>query len=504
HMVIGTDGGYYVSFDRGRNWDHINTAALGQFYHATIGPTKPYGVYGGLQDNGSWGGPAIGLAGSVVNEDWISVGGGDGFVCRVDPEDPDVIYSESQNGSIRRRNLRTGAGASIRPRPQQGQEFRFNWNTPFILSSHNSKVFYSAGNYVFRSLNRGDNLKTISPEITRTKRGSGTALSESPLNPDVLYAGTDDGALWVTKDGGANWKNISENLGVDPMWVSTIEASRFDASKVYVCMDGHRSDNDDPHIFVSDDYGESFTNLGKDLPRGSSRCLREDVANKNVLYLGTEYAFWVSVDAGQTWAQFNQDLPSVAIHEVAQHPDVNEIVLATHGRSLWACDVSALRSLNAVEAKEKVVMLEPTDVIRWRRSSRRGGTNRRFASNNPSSSSTLWYSLPKNAESASVKVQDIAGKELAVLRGGTDAGLQAVRWNLTQSSGRGRVSTVPTGSYRITLVVDDKEVVSKILDVKSDPTLAPDAISEQEFEAVEELLRVGEEEEDGQIGDNID
>lgn len=149
-------------------------------------------------------------------------------------------------------------------------------------------------------------------------------------------------------------------------------------------------------------------------------------------------------------------------------------------------------------------MLEPTDVIRWRRSSRRGGTNRRFASNNPSSSSTLWYSLPKNAESASVKVQDIAGKELAVLRGGTDAGLQAVRWNLTQSSGRGRVQTVPTGSYRITLVVDDKEVVSKILEVKSDPTLAPDAISEQEFEAVEELLRVGEEEEDGLIGDNID
>ncbi len=504
HMVIGTDGGYYVSFDRGRNWDHINTAALGQFYHATIGPTKPYSVYGGLQDNGSWGGPAIGLAGSVVNEDWISVGGGDGFVCRVDPEDPDVIYSESQNGSIRRRNLRTGAGASIRPRPQQGQEFRFNWNTPFILSSHNSKVFYSAGNFVFRSLNRGDNLKTISPELTRTKRGSGTALSESPLNPDVLYAGTDDGALWVTQDGGTNWKNISENLGVDPMWVSTIEASRFDASTVYVCMDGHRSDNDDPHIFVSKDYGESFTNLGKDLPRGSSRCLREDVANKNVLYLGTEFAFWVSVDAGQTWAQFNQDLPSVAIHEVAQHPDVNEIVLATHGRSLWACDVSALRSLNTAEAKEKVVMLEPTDVIRWRRSSRRGGTNRRFASNNPSSSSTLWYSLPKNAESASVKVQDIAGKELAVLRGGTDAGLQAVRWNLTQSSGRGRVQTVPTGSYRITLVVDDKEVVSKILEVKSDPTLAPDAISEQEFEAVEELLRVGEEEEDGLIGDNID
>ncbi|MEM7475340.1 MAG: PDZ domain-containing protein [Planctomycetota bacterium] len=346
HMVIGCDGGFYVTHDRGRNWDHINTAALGQFYHATIAPTKPYKVYGGLQDNGSWGGPAVGLAGSVVNEDWISVGGGDGFVCRVDPEDPDVVYSESQNGGIRRRNLRTGAGASIRPRPAEGQSFRFNWNTPFILSNHNSKVFYSAGNYVFRSVARGDNLKTISPEITRTQRGSATALSESPLNPDVLYVGTDDGALWVTKDGGGKWEDIAENLGVDPMWIATIEASRFDRGTVYVCLDGHRSDNDDPHIFVSKDYGATFSSLSKDLPRGSSRCLREDVANKNVLYLGTEFAFWVSVDAGNSWAQFNQELPSVAIFEVAQHPEVDEIVLATHGRSLWACDVSALRSLN--------------------------------------------------------------------------------------------------------------------------------------------------------------
>jgi photosystem II stability/assembly factor-like uncharacterized protein len=194
-------------------------------------------------------------------------------------------------------------------------------------------VFYSAGNYVFRSFDRGDNLKVISPELTRTDRGSGTAVSESPLDPDVLYAGTDDGALWVTTDGGKEWKDISKNLGVDPMWVSTIEASRFEKSKVYVCLDGHRSDNDDSHIFVSSDFGETFTSLSEGLPRGSSRCLREDVANQNVLYLGTEYAFWVSVDAGQTWAQFNQELPSVAIHEVAQHPDVNEIVLATHGRT---------------------------------------------------------------------------------------------------------------------------------------------------------------------------
>ncbi|MEM8733014.1 MAG: PDZ domain-containing protein [Planctomycetota bacterium] len=501
HMVIGSDGGYYVTHDRGQNWDHINTAALGQFYHVTIAPTKPYSVYGGLQDNGSWGGPAVGLSGSVINQDWISVGGGDGFVCRVDPEDPDVVYSESQNGSIRRRNLRTGAGASIRPRPQRGQEFRFNWNTPFILSHHNSKVFYSAGNYVFRSYDRGDNLKTISPEITRTKRGSGTALSESKLDPDVVYAGTDDGALWVTKDGGANWKDISANLGVDPMWVSTIEASKFDRATVYVCLDGHRSDNDDPHIFVSKDFGDTFTSLSKDLPRGSTRCLREDIVNRNVLYLGTEYAFWVSVDAGLSWTQFNQELPSVAIHEVAQREGVDEIVLATHGRSLWACDVTALRGMSLKDVQEKVVLMDPADVIRWRRDPRRGRTNRRFASENPSSSASIWYSVPKDVESATVKVLDITGGTLAELRGGTSSGLHSVRWNLTQSAGRGRVRSVPTGRYRISLLIDEKEAGSKILEVKADPTLAPDAISESEFEAVEELLEIGEEDEADALGD---
>lgn len=506
HMVIGSDGGFYVTYDRGQNWDHINTAAMGQFYHATIAPTKPYQVYGGLQDNGSWGGPAIGLSGGVVNEDWISVGGGDGFVCRVDPQDPDVVYTESQNGSIRRRNLRTGAGASIRPRPEEGQEFRFNWNTPFILSNHNSKVFYSAGNYVFRSLDRGDNLKVISPELTRTDRGSGTAISESPLDPDVLYAGTDDGALWVTRDGGKQWKDITENLGVEPMWVSTIDASRFEAGRVYVCMDGHRSDNDQPHIFVSNDFGESFTSLSEGLPRGSSRCLREDIANKNVLYLGTEFAFWVSVDEGRTWAQFNQDLPSVAVHEVAQHPEVNEIVLATHGRSLWACDVSPLRRLDADEITDKVVLLEPTDVIRWRRSARRGGTNRAFSSDNPDGRAHLWYSLPTDAENVLIKIRDIEGETLAELRGGSSAGLHTVEWNMVagnQGQGRRRARLASTGSYRVTLVVDDKDVASQILEIKSDPTLPADAISESEFEAVEELLKVDEEEEE-EAGQDID
>ncbi|MCR9295987.1 MAG: PDZ domain-containing protein [bacterium] len=498
HMVIGSDGGFYVTYDRGKNWDHINTAAVGQFYHVTIAPKQPYCVYGGLQDNGSWGGPAISNSGGALNEDWVNVGGGDGFVCRVDLEDPDIVYSESQNGSIRRRNLRTGEGASIRPRPEKGIEYRFNWNTPFILSNHNSKIFYSGGNYVFKSYNQGDDLKRISPEITLTQRGSATALSESPLNPDVLYAGTDDGGLWVTRDGGNEWISIHENLPVDPRWVATIEASRYEEGRVYVCLDGHRSDDDAPHIFVSEDFGASFTSLVGDLPRGSTRCLREDVVNPNLLFLGTEFAFWLSLDRGQNWTQCNQQLPTVAVHEVAMHPSINEIVLATHGRSLWACDVSSLRSLKPEYLTKSIALLPPGEHIRWRRGLSRGGTNRSYAGQNPDREATLWYALPNAVEQVSLRIENIEGEVVANLKGNTEPGLHSVNWNLLRSPPREqsnrdnaprRPQPVPTGDYRVVLVVDGKDQPSQVFRLLQDPTLPADAIGELEYQRVNDALQ---------------
>ncbi len=279
HCIIGCDGGFYVTYDRGENWDHLNHLALGQFYHVAVDPRPRYYVYGGLQDNGTWGGPADSRRGTgPVNEDWVSVGGGDGFVCAVDPNDPDLVYYESQGGAMGRRNFRTGESGSIRPRPMAGRErYRFNWKTPFILSNHNSRIFYCAGNYVFRSLDRGNDLRIISPEITRTKQGSGTALAESPRNPNVVWAGTDDGNVWVTKDGGKDWQNVTDKVGLKgPRWVSTIEASRFEEGRAYVCFDGHRSDDDDPHVFVTEDFGQTWKSLRANLPWGSTRCLRED------------------------------------------------------------------------------------------------------------------------------------------------------------------------------------------------------------------------------------
>src|SRR5262249_9344569 len=247
-----------------------------------------------------------------------AVGGGDGFRCAVDPNDPDLVYYESQNGNFGRRNFRTGETASIRPRPagatssaqsggartrgEGGQRYRFNWNTPFLLSNHNSKIYYCAGNYVFRSLDRGNDLRIISPEITASSKGSATALAESPRNPAVLWAGTDDGALWVTRDGGTNWTNVAKNVGLPgPRWVASLEARRFAEGRCYAAFDAHRSDDDAAYLFVTEDYGQTWKSLRGNLPVGSTRVLREDIKNANVLYVGTEFAAWASVDRGQSW-----------------------------------------------------------------------------------------------------------------------------------------------------------------------------------------------------------
>ncbi len=537
HMIIGCDGGYYVTYDRMAKWDHLNQAALGQFYHVAVDPRPLYYAYGGLQDNGSWGGPSRTRTGvGPINEDWISVGGGDGFTCRVDPNDPDVVYSTSQNGAMSRRNLKTGEVASIRPGQGRGQgqgqgqgqgagpRYRFNWNSPFILSNRNSRIFYCAGNYVWRSLDRGNDLVQISPEITLTNKGSATALAESPRNPNVLWVGTDDGALWITRDGGKEWTEISKNVKLPgPRWVATIEPSRAVEGRAYVVFDGHRSDDDDPHVYVTEDFGQTWKSLRANLPWGSSRCLREDLTNPNLLYLGTEFAVWASLNRGESWVRINSNLPTVAVHEFALHPTAGEIVAATHGRSLWILDVAPLRQMTAEVLKSPAHLFKPTVAIRWRPEPRRGGTTRRFVGENPPSGAQIYYSLAKIADKVSLKVFDIEGKQVSELRASTAPGLHRVSWDLTRTAGGARAGgrggfraggqqqqppagqqqaegneetpqqrrgpggfgpggqPVAPGTYRLVLTVDGKDLTETVR-VEADPTgpAAPLAIEEND------------------------
>ena len=505
HMLIGGDGGTYVSYDRADNWDHLNHVSLGQFYHVAVSSKRPYWVYGGLQDNGSWGGPSIGLKGGVgpINEDWVSVGGGDGFVCRVDPLDPDLVYYEAQNGAMARRHLKTGEFAQIRPQGTGGGKgkgagnHRFNWNTPFILSHHNPKIFYAAGEVVFRSLDRGNDLKPISPEITLTKNGTATALAESPLDADVLWVGTDDGGLWVTRNGGKDWTDVRPArwlMGFMPIsgdpnrWVSTIEASRKVEGRAYLCLDGHRSDDDRPFLFVTEDFGKTWKNLTGSLPRfGSTRCLREDVDNPDLLYCGTEFGIYASLDRGQSWTRINNNLPTVAVHEIAVHPTAGEIVAATHGRSLWILDVSALRQMKADVLKDKAHLFKPHTTVRWQTEPAHGKTNRRFVGQNPPAGTQVYYSLTQPAEKVLFKVLDIEGKTLSQWPGSLKSGLHRTSWEMTRPTeggpkgelkgkkgfpfGQGR-RAAPPGDYRIVMTVDGQEF-SQTLRLEADPNQPP-------------------------------
>jgi photosystem II stability/assembly factor-like uncharacterized protein len=493
HMIVGCDGGFYVTHDRMEHWDFLNHLAIGQFYHVAVDGRRPYRVYGGLQDNGSWAGPSLGLAGGgPINEDWVVIAGGDGFVCRVDPHDPDLVYYESQDGNMGRRNLRTGESAAIRPRAR-GTAYRFNWNTPFLLSHHNPRLFYCAGNHVFRSVKQGDDLRPVSPEVTRTKRGSATALAESPRNPDVLWVGSDDGALWVTRDGGKEWANVTDKVGLPgPRWVSTIEPSRFAEGRCYVVFDAHRSDDDEPYVYVTEDFGKTWKSLRANLPWGSSRVLREDVKNPSLLYLGTEFAAWASLNRGESWTRINNNLPTVAVHEFAVHPTAGEVVVATHGRSLWILDVTALRQLSAEALKAEARLYEPNTAVRWRTEPQRGspyGTgSRKFVGENAPAGAQVYYSLTKAADKVALKVVDYAGQTVRELQAKKEPGLHRVAWDLTRGGGRPggeaeaggprrfgggfqRGQPVAPGMYRVVLTVDGKEYAQP-LRVEADPTQA--------------------------------
>ncbi|MBI1916309.1 MAG: PDZ domain-containing protein [Planctomycetes bacterium] len=502
HMIAGTDGGHYVTYDRMDNWDRLNTTAIGQFYHVAVDPRRHYRVFGGLQDNGSWGGPSFTRSFTgPINEDWVAIGGGDGFTCRVDSTDPDLVYFTSQWGGIGRINLRTHETARMKP---ADRSYRFNWNTPYLLSHHNSRIVYYAGNYVFRSLDRGNNLRVISPEITATAKGSATALAESPRNPNVLWAGTDDGYLWVTRDGGKEWTNVTKNVGLPGLrWVNSIEASRFEEGRAYVVFDAHRSNEEKPYVYATEDHGQTWRPLHGTLPSwGTTRVLREDVDNHDLLYLGTEFAIWCSLDRGQTWQKLNNNLPTVAIHEIAIHPTAGEIVAATHGRSLWILDVTALQQVTSHAVSAKARLYRPVSAVRWAMEPSRGRTNRRFVGDNPPQGAVLFYSLTEKAQAAGIKVVDIDGKTVREIKAEAEPGLHKLVWDLTgepprvgggrprPGAGPPRGRPVAVGTYRVVLAVDGVEH-SQTLKVEPDP-IAPTAPyileDEEEREGVKQIV----------------
>lgn len=366
HLINGNDGGVNITYDDGLNWFKANTPAVGQYYSIAVDDAKPYNVYGGLQDNGVWYVPSVNPRNSFANsglgqsDDLAkNIGGGDGMQVQVDTRDNLTTYYGSQFGSYARTNRLTKEGTKrITPRHELGEfPLRFNWQTPILLSPHAPDIIYLGSNKLYRSFNKGDTMIALSADLTKGGKtgdvpyGTITTISESPIRFGLIYTGTDDGNIHVSKDAGYSWNLVSapskkSRSLPQGLWVSRVLASRYKESRVYATLNGYRNDDFLPYLFVSEDYGTTWTELGTGLPAEPINVVREDPKNENILYLGTDGGLYVSFDAGHSFMLWNAGLPrSVPVHDIAIQERENEIVLGTHGRSLYLAKLDDVQGL---------------------------------------------------------------------------------------------------------------------------------------------------------------
>ena len=354
HMIIGNDGGCNITYDNGAHWFKANTPAVGQFYNIAIDMAKPYNVYGGLQDNGTW----FGSSATKENYDWYDgghnpytmIGGGDGMQVQVDWRDNKTVYSGSQFGAYSRQNLVTKERKSVRPTRDLGEPaVRYNWQSPILLSRHNQDVFYFGSNKFHRSMSKGDSLVTLSNDLTTNPVqgdvpfGTTTTISESPIRFGLIYVGTDDGNVQVSKDGGNSFTMISQKFPKG-LYVSRVIASKYNVARVFVTLNGYRNDHFNAYVYQSDDYGTTWKQIMKDLPSEPVNVIKEDAVSEQVLYVGTDGGLYVSLDGGNSSMAWTKGLPaSVPVHDLEIHPRDHEIVLGTHGRSLYVGKLDALR-----------------------------------------------------------------------------------------------------------------------------------------------------------------
>lgn len=351
YVINGNDGGVNISYDGGGTWKNLENLPVVQFYNVAVDNLEPYNVYGSVQDNHSWGGPSDHNPERDDPRGWKRIPGGEASYHAVDPEDQDTLYSEMFYGSIMRSNLYTNKTKNIKPKAASGEPpLRGQWLAPFILSPHNSRVVYHGMQYVFRSMNRGDNWERISPDLSHDnpdQQGNVsfatiTSLSESPKKFGVLYAGTDDGRLHVTRNSGQDWQEITKGLPQNK-WVSRVVASAFDEGTVYVTQNGKRDNDFQVYVYRSVDFGKTWEDISANIPGGPVNVIKEDPFNSRTLYVGTDMGVYVSTDAAKTWSVLGAKLPIAFVHDIAIHNKKREMVIATHGRGVWKISIKQIK-----------------------------------------------------------------------------------------------------------------------------------------------------------------
>jgi photosystem II stability/assembly factor-like uncharacterized protein len=506
-LFLGTDGGVYHSLDKGNHWIQIKSLPVSQFYHVMYDMRRPYHVYGGLQDNGSWDGPSQGING-VQNQDWKNVGFGDGFYVWPDPTDDNIVYSEYQGGELLRFQRATHEYKSIKAYPGAGEpKYRFNWNTPIEISPKNPNMILVGSQYVLKSMDKGLSWQKVSPDLTtndpnkqKQEESGGLSvdnstaenhctvftISASPLDENLIWAGTDDGNVQVTTDGGKSWSNVTANVPGAPKntWVTSIEAGWFDKATAFATFDGHQTGDMKTYVYRTTDYGKTWTPLSTDSLKGYAHIVRQDLVNPNLLFVGTEFGLFVTVDGGQQWAQFTGGLPNVAVHDIAIHSRDNDLILATHGRGVYIVDdITPLRKLTSevLEAKATILESRPA-VVRFLTFEQDFPGDEEFIGDNSPDVATITYYLKDRALMGDCKVEvyNSEGKLMATLPGGKRKGLNRVEWYMrmkppktTPSPDLGPIffgPNVPIGAYTVKLILG-KDTYNGKVTLVDDPRL---------------------------------
>ncbi len=508
HLIDGNDGGIDISYDAGKTWWGIENMALAEVYQIGYDMRNPYHVTCGLQDNGVWGGPSATLdVVGITNQDWYVLGGGDGFYCQPHPSEPDIVYGNSQMNGLYRFDHRLKLSKNIKPlAPVNEPPFRFNWNSPVNISPHEPDTLYTGGNYLFRSTDRGHSWSRISPDLTtndpeKLKNSGGMitpdntgaeihctifTIAESPITPGLIWCGTDDGNVQVTRDGGESWTNVVSHIPGLPQntWCSRIEASRFDVGTAFAVFDGHRNDDYNTYVYMTTDYGKTWSDISGNLPFGWVHVIRQDTRNPDLLYVGTEFSIFATWDRGKSWFDLKNNLPTVAVRDVAVHPRDNDLIIGTHGRGIWILDdISVLQEFTPDTQDDSLYLFSIRPVTRFfLGSSQETFTRKAFSAKNPPFGMNISvYSSEKPSEKPQILIKNSQGETVYETSLPIRKGLQQITWNLQyfprgengeslKGSGMLLVSPplVPPGEYNVELSLGDRTLSQKAL-IRPDP-----------------------------------
>lgn len=461
HIILGNDGGLYVTWDRGTHWTHFNNKPVGQFYTVNVDMATPYNIYGGMQDNGVYFGPSTSVPNRTPH--WEPISGGDGMHVVPDPRNHKIVISGSQFGSYARYDLEKGTRRSITPAAEIAKDrHRFNWNTPVIQSPHNPDIIYMGSQYFMRSLNQGDDFEILSGDLTKNRPAGNvpystiTTISESPQEFGTIWVGTDDGNIHITRDAGKTWTNVAGSLPAD-LWVAKIQASPHENGTAFVALTGYRYDDFTAYLYKTTDFGKTWTSIVGDMPNEATNIVIQDRVNPDLLFAGTDHGSYASLNGGQNWQPLS-GMPNVASYDMVIHPRENDLVIGTHGRSIFIMDVEPLQALTKDKLAEPVIVYEPQSMRRapnW-------GTPRAPIYNTPAPSPEMpimFYS--GNGGQAKVKISNEDGSFVHEATMNAAKGFGFYNWDLKGMS-KNESTYAAVGTYTFEMTIGGKTATTKI------------------------------------------